>query len=290
MDFIHSKNTLPSIKIPKPIILSAKFLQFISNNLATKFGVKLFTTPVSFPMPKREKVMLESAQTKTINIPTISRDVQMLSYGYSTKKVLWVHGWAGRSTQLYMIADKLLEKGYMVISFDGPAHGKSTGKTTEMPDFLETIAEIDKQYGPFEAAIGHSFGGVCLYNALSENFSVKKLVTIGAADKISDVILNFTKNLHVKPIIAHKMKRFFDKKWQRDIDVHSSSVKAKNVDIPTLIVHDSFDGDVDVSCAIKIRQNLQNGTLLITEGLGHTKILRDAKVASKIVDFIIQPS
>ena len=290
MNFIHSKNALPSIKIPKPIILSAKVLQSISNNLATKFGVKLFTTPVSFPIPKREKVMLESAQTKTINIPAISRDIQVLSYGYSTKKVLWVHGWAGRSTQLYMIADKLLEKGYMVISFDGPAHGKSTGKTTEMPDFLETIAEIDKQYGPFEAAIGHSFGGVCLYNAFSEGFTVNKLVTVGAADKISDVILNFTKNLQVKPVIAHKMKRFFDKKWQRNIDLHSSSVKAKNVDIPTLVVHDSFDGDVDVSCAIEIRQNLQNGTLLITEGLGHTKILRDARVASKIVDFIIQPS
>ncbi|MDE1206593.1 alpha/beta hydrolase [Tenacibaculum larymnensis] len=288
MNFTHSKTAIPSIKIPKPVIFSAKALQFISVSKAAKFGARLFTTPVNFPIPKREKVMLESAQKKTINVPSISRDVQVLSYGYSTKKVLWVHGWAGRSTQLYMIADKLLEKGYMVISFDGPAHGKSTGKTTEMPEFLETITEINKQFGPFEAAIGHSFGGVCLYNAFSEGFTVNKLVTVGAADKISDVILNFTKNLQVKPIIAHKMKSLFDKKWQRDIDTHSSSVKARSVKIPTLVVHDSFDGDVDVSCAIAIRQNLQNGKLLITEGLGHTRILRNPKVASKIVDFIIK--
>ncbi|TDQ25741.1 alpha/beta hydrolase [Tenacibaculum caenipelagi] len=280
----------PSLNIPLPIILFSKTLQNFSTHLTAKFAAKLFTTPVSFPIPKREKVMLESAQKKTINVPSINKDIQMLSYGYSTKKVLFVHGWAGRSTQLYMIADKLLEKGYMVISFDGPSHGNSTGKTTEMPEFLEAISEINKQFGPFDAAIGHSFGAMCLFNAISEGFSINKFVSVGSADKISDVILNFTKNLKVKPIIAKKMKRLFDKKWQRDIDIHSSSNVAKKITIPTLVVHDTTDGDVSVSCAIKIRQNLQNGKLLITEGLGHTKILRNSKVASRIVDFITQQS
>ncbi|WP_296637367.1 hypothetical protein [Polaribacter sp.] len=32
------------------------------------------------------------------------------------------------STQLFMIANYLLEQGYMVISFDGPAHGASSEK------------------------------------------------------------------------------------------------------------------------------------------------------------------
>ena len=100
-----------------------------------------------------------------------------MSYGYSKKKVLLVHGWAGRSTQLFMIADRLLEKGYMVISFDGPSHGKSEGKTTAMPEFLDTIKVIDKQFGPFEAAIGHSFGGMSLYNSVADGFSIKSLVT-----------------------------------------------------------------------------------------------------------------
>ena len=288
MNFKPSNILPPSIIIPKPIIFSAKVLQFFSTNLTAKFAAKLFTTPVSFPIPKREKIMFESAQKKTINVPSIAKDIQILSYGYSPKKVLFVHGWAGRSTQLYMIADKLLEKGYMVISFDGPAHGNSSGKTTAMPEFLNTITEIDKQFGPFEAAIGHSFGAMCLLNAITESFSVKKLVTVGAADTISDIILNFTKNLRVKPYVARKMKTFFDKKWHRDIDLHSSSKVAQKIKTPTLVVHDINDGDVAVSCAIKIRQNLQNGKLLITEGLGHTKILRNSKVASKIVNFITQ--
>ena len=288
MNFKNSILFPPSLIIPKPIILVAKTIQFFSTSLTAKFGIKLFSTPIKFTIPKREKVMLQSAQKKTINIPAIAKKVEILSYGYSKKKVLLVHGWAGRSTQLFMIADKLLEKGYMVISFDGPAHGNSEGKTTMMPEFLDTITEIDNQFGPFDAAVGHSFGGMCLYNSVADNFKIKKLVTVGAADKISDVILNFTKNLKVKSVVASKMKNIFDKKWNTDIDIHSSSIVVKNINIPVLIVHDSNDGDVPVSCAMNIRQNTKEGKLLITKGLGHTKILRNKKVTSDIVDFIIQ--
>lgn len=286
MNFISIRKNPKSIKIPKSITLLANFLQAISSSLVTKFGSKLFITPVNFSIPKREKALYKSAQKKKMFIKTINKEIEILSYGYSKKKVLYVHGWAGRSTQLFMSADKLLEKGYMFISFDGPAHGKSSGKTTSMPEFLEVIKQINEEFGPFEAVIGHSFGGLCLYNAVSDGLPAKKLVTIGAADKISDVLLNFTKSLKIKPIIAKKIKYLYDKQWGKNIDEHSSSIVAKNIQIPTLIIHDSFDGDVDVSCALNIRQSIKKGELLITKGLGHTKILRDKNVTSKIIDFI----
>ncbi|MDD7914242.1 hypothetical protein [Polaribacter ponticola] len=53
-------------------------------------------------------------------------------------------------------------------------------------------------------------------------------------------------------------------------------------------MHDVNDGDVLVSCAINIRQNLEKGSLLITNGLGHTKILRDKSIVNKIINFIKQ--
>ncbi|MCG8186677.1 alpha/beta fold hydrolase [Tenacibaculum finnmarkense] len=286
MNLINTNLLPPSLTIPKPIIFLAKFTQFFSTHLTAKFAALLFSTPVKFPIPKREKVMLDSAQKKTIFVESIGKNIEVLSYGYSQKKVLLVHGWAGRSTQLFMMADKLLEKGYMVISFDGPAHGNSSGKTTAMPEFIDTITLLDKQFGPFEAAIGHSFGGMCLYNSVADGFKINKLVTVGAPDRISEVLLNFSKNLNVKPRIAIKMKQFFDKKWQVDIEQHSASVVAKKITIPTLVVHDTADGDVSVNCAVNIRKNLQKGTLLMTQGLGHTKILRNKKVTTEIVKFI----
>ena len=58
--------------------------------------------------------------------------------------------------------------------------------------------------------------------------------------------------------------------------------------IPVLVIHDKTDGDVPVSCAYKIRQNLEKGSLLITSELGHTKILRNQEVIKKSINFIKQ--
>ena len=142
------KNNKPlktSLIIPNYIGYFGKFLEFFSVKLASFFAIKLFTTPVSFPLPKREHYMLKSAQIKRLMVDEINKEIEIISYGYSKKKVMLVHGWSGRGTQLYAFADKLLENGYMVISFDGPAHGNSSGTTTMMPDFLETIKKDEVQ-------------------------------------------------------------------------------------------------------------------------------------------------
>ncbi|MDY0779410.1 alpha/beta fold hydrolase [Tenacibaculum sp. IB213877] len=286
MDYFTTLKILPaSIAIPSSIRLIAKSLQLFSSKLTVIFTDKLFTTPVNFSVPKREQVMWESAQKKRVKVESLGQEIDVLSYGYSTKKVLLVHGWCGRSTQLYTLADKLLENGCMVISFDGPAHGKSEGKRTSMIEFIETIKQLNKDFGPFVSAVGHSFGGMTLYNCANE-LDLKNFVTVGSGDKVSTIINDFIKNLQLKPIIASKLHRHFNKKWNINVDDYSSSEKAKDIKTPVLVVHDTLDGDVGVSCAVNIRQKLQNGTLLITHGLGHTKILRDKATMNKVVEFI----
>jgi len=284
----NKKSLTPSLIIPKTVSYFAKTLELISSKLASFFGIRLFITPVNFPIPKREQYMLKSAQKKRLQIPEIKKEIEILSYGYSKKKVLLVHGWSGRSTQLFAFADKLLENGFMVISFDGPAHGKSTGRTTMMPEFLKTIEKINTTFGPFEAAIGHSFGAISLYNAASNFLTIKALIAIGSGDKISDIISNFAKNLYLKEKSARKIQSGLENKWMIHIDDFASSTVAKKIKIPVLVVHDKNDGDVPVSCAYRIRQNLEKGSLLITNGLGHTKILRNKEVVNKSVEFIIQ--
>lgn len=285
---INKKTLIPSLIIPKTVSYFAKTLELISIRLASFFGIRLFITPVNFPIPKREQYMLKSAQKKRLHIPEIKKEIEILSYGYSKKKVLLVHGWSGRSTQLFAFADKLLENGYMVISFDGPAHGKSTGRTTMMPEFLKTIEKINTTFGPFEAAIGHSFGATSLYNAAATFLDIKTFIAIGSGDRISDIISNFAKNLYLKEKSAKKIQLGLEKKWMIHIDDFSSSSVAKKIKIPVLVVHDIIDGDVPVSCAYRIRQNLEKGSLFITNGLGHTKILRNNEVINKSIKFIIQ--
>ncbi len=283
-DKIKNTNNVP--KIPNFIIYTGKFLQLFSITLATKFAVKLFRTPIRFKTPEREKMMAKSAQKELVKIPELNKEVMVYTYGYSKRKVLLVHGWSGRGTQLYKIADKLLENGFMTISFDAPAHGKSSGKTTMMTEFIATAKYLEAKYGPFEIAIGHSLGGMTVLNSVQRFLKVKKVIIIGSGDIITDIMIGFITKLELSLKLVDKMKYFFQKKFSEDIDNYSGSVAALHVKIPTLVIHDTEDKEVPVNCAYNIRKNLEYGEILITNGLGHTRILKDNFVVERIIDFI----
>ncbi len=208
------------------------------------------------------------------------------TYGYSKRKVLLVHGLSGRGTQLFKIADKLLENGFMTISFDAPAHGKSEGKETLMNEFITVSMFLEKKYGTFEYAVGHSLGGMAILNSVKKGLRIKKAIIIGSGDIITDIIGVFVKKIELNQKMVVKMMHTFFKKFGEDIDNYSASIAAKSVKIPTLIIHDTKDSEVPVSCAHNIRQNTEQGELLITNGLGHTRILKDNFVVNSIIEFI----
>lgn len=272
--------------IPRPIIIFGKTLQFFSTDLATKFVAKLFSTPVTHKAPERELIMRNSAKKERLKLPVADEEIQVYVYGYSKKKVLMVHGWAGRGTQLYQVADRVLENRMMVISFDAPAHGLSTGKRTNMLEFIESIHEIDKKYGPFDAAIGHSFGAMSLINAIADRLKVEKLVTIGADNSVTQVFRQHVQKMELKPVIFEKLVCLVEKKLNKKLESVTSEHQAIKINIPTLVIHDSEDKYVNVSSAISIRQNLKNGELLMTNGLGHHRIFKDNFVITRIIDFI----
>ena len=274
------------IEIPKAILLTAKFLQAVSPSLTTKFAAKLFTTPIKHKLPKRELHMERESVQKSIVIPEIQKEIVVYEYGKSDKKILLVHGWSGRGTQLVKIADEMLKLGYMTISFDAPAHGKSKGNYSIMTEFIASILEIEKQYGPFEFAIGHSLGGMSVLNAIKQNLQVKKAVTIGAGDIIQDIIDDFINKLQLRPEFGIKLRNHFEAKFGGKMDDYSAYKAATEIKIPVLIMHDKDDDDVSVKAAYHIHEHLHGSELVITEGLGHRKILGDEAVIDKIKEFI----
>lgn len=228
---------------------------------------------------------LKSRQTNLI-LPHYQREIVIYEYGNSPKKILLAHGWSGRGTQLAVMAEELLNSGYSVVSFDAPAHGKAPGKTSMMPHFIEAIEVIEKQFGPFEAVIGHSLGGMASLKAVSDGLSVKRLVIIGTANSITHITKEFARNMKMNDKVAKKMKTYFDDKFGLDMNTFSGAVSAEGVKIPTLVVHDEDDVDVDISSAYEIHEKLEDSRLLITRDLGHRRILGNQKVINKIIDFL----
>ena len=275
-----------TLKIPKVILLTAKLLEVISPKLVTVFAAKLFTTPIKHKIPKREHHMDRESKQHVLHIPSIKKDINIYHYGSGAKKVLLVHGWSGRGTQLVKIADELLNLGYSTISFDAPAHGKSKGNSSIMLEFIESILEIDKEFGPFEFAVGHSLGGMSIINAIKQNLEVKKAIIIGSGDIIQDIINDFTNKLNLQNDISVKLKDHFENKFNLKMDDFSASIAGKEVKIPVLLVHDKNDTDVDIKASYSIHKNIENSELYITEKLGHRKILGNNEVIKKIVEFI----
>ncbi|MBP6038607.1 MAG: alpha/beta hydrolase [Flavobacterium sp.] len=282
----HKNQLIITQQIPKIIIGIAQFLQAFSPKLATLYAAKLFTTPMRHKMPKRELGMNQNSQQFPLFVPKINKEIVVYQYGSSDKKVLLVHGWSGRGTQLVKIADTLLEQGFMVYSFDAPAHGKSKGNFSIMPEFIASILEMEQKYGPFEYAIGHSLGGMSVLNAIKQNLAVKKAVTIGSGDVIQDIIDDFVKNLKLKPEYGLRLKDHFETKFGGKMDDYSAYKAAQMVQIPVLVIHDQNDGDVSVNSAFHIEKHLTHSELLITEGLGHRKIVGDPAVIETILKFI----
>lgn len=278
----------PSLQIPKSIVTSAKLLEKIAPNLLVKFACKLFVTPINYPTPEREKDMVKNAVEELCYVPSIKKNINVYRYKNldSDKKVLLVHGWSGRGTQLFNIAKEMAKLGYQVISFDGPAHGKSDGKKSTMKEFIETIHIINQTYGPFEYVIGHSLGAMSVANALSQGLQTKKAVLISGGDVVTDVISDFIDHLKIDKSYVTKLQRKFEKDYDLKMNDYSVSTVAKNITTPCLIIHDTVDTDVKVDAAHNIHKNIKNSELFITEGLGHRKILGDKAVIQNILNFL----
>ena len=282
-----NKKSPTETQVPKIIILIGRFLYRISPVLAEKFARRLFITPIKHKIPKREFQMEAASQQSKLFVPSINKEIVVYTYGNSNKKILLVHGWSGRGTQLVKIADAFLENGYATISFDAPAHGKSGTKTTLMLEFIESILEVEKQYGPFEFAVGHSLGGMSILNAVKKGLQIKKAVVIASGNSVINIVNTFTEKIGLPNKVAVLMKNNFEKKYHLEMESFSSYVVAKEVKIPVLVIHDNDDEDISVSEAYHLAENLSNKEILITNNLGHRKILGDLKVIEKIVEFFL---
>lgn len=279
------RNTL---KVPRAFLVTAKILEATSPKLAARFAMKLFTTPVKFKLPKREEEMDKRSRQEVVIIPSFKKSVNVYFLGDGPMKVLLVHGWSGRGTQLVTLADRLVKQGYSTVSFDAPAHGKSTGKTSDMTEFITCILQLEQLYGPFEFAVGHSLGAMALLNSIKKGLQIKKAVIIGSGDVVKDIMDDFTQKLGMKIAIRDLLIRMFEKKFGETINTYSAYIAAQAVTIPVLVVHDEDDNDVPVTAAHNIYKHLPDAQLIITQGLGHRKILGDKTVIKQIIEFLVQ--
>ena len=271
-----------------------KATETIAPQLANKWAIRLFFTPKNHHRPSQEERLLTGARIEKVKFDGFYARATKKSY-YVTYRwgvgptILLVHGWAGRGSQLVSLVPPLVEAGYSVITFDAPAHGNSPGKQTNFLEVAKIIKELEAASGGFDTIIGHSFGGVVAGYALNNGVRAQRLVTIGAPSTMEFVLTEFAKQIQASDKTVQTLVRYIEAVTQLDIEAFSLTYLAGNLDIPGLIIHDKNDRAVHYSQAIELSKCWPDGELILTEGLGHRRILNDADIIARIVDFTRLP-
>lgn len=254
--------------------------------LAYYFFMKLFFTPLKYKTPDKEKKAASFSDRFTVTVA--NKKIQCYRWGNSERTVLLIHGWAGRATQFRRFIKPLNIAGYQVIGFDGPAHGQSEGKRTNIMEFGEALKAIYSKIGKPEAIIAHSFGGPVALVAAMNGLAVKTLVTI-ASPTIGDEIIN----TYLKVIGGtEKTKIFFKKEILRltgkPFDEFTSMHAIKRLTHPVnlLLVYDEDDKEIALEHPRALMEVYPEAELLQTKGLGHNRILKDDEVIRHVVTFI----
>lgn len=258
---------------------------FIAPEFTGRVAYKRWITPPHYKTPKSELNALQSANTQVHEINNLS--ITTYQWGQSGPMILLVHGWSGRGTQLGAIAKTLAENGFRVLSFDAPAHGKSSGKQTNMYEIADTITGLDKIYGAFHSVVTHSFGGPCLAMAMKNGLTATCVVNISPPAKTTELVKKFVATLTIpEPVEAELMRCIehdFGKKVWQDFSMQNNIAELK---IPALVIHDVDDVDIPWHEGQKIAQAWSKVRFIKTRKSGHRRILRDPATIETTVDFI----
>ena len=260
------------------------FLCTISKPLATKFALKLFFTPLKFSTPKRELNSRECAIQHKLS--TTKSKFTLFEWPGPGPKVILVHGWSGRATQFFKIVESLKKNGYHTFAIEAPAHGESSQKKTHMLEFVDCMEVAQQGYGPFDLAIGHSLGGMAIFNAMKRNLSSSKVIVIGTPSNIRNVVQDFCDKVHASSAVGNSIIRNIESRYSLKVEDASTDTLA-NIYNPTgLIIHDKHDQDISDSNAMDLAKSWSRAELMLTEGLGHRKVLMDNEVIKKIIHFL----
>ena len=273
--------------------LQAAFV--ISEDLGTSLAERLFTSPRRYPRPQRERAVLASGHPFTIPVTLRSprwngAQTQVAAWRWGIgPTVLLVHGWEGRGSQLGALVEPLVAAGLSVVTFDAPAHGHSPGNRLYLTDHADAIVDVAATVGPLHAIVAHSFG--CAATLLAHargGVDATRNVMISPNVLIGDSLERFARLVGLddaeRSLLEHQIVTATGMTVESLALEHTATAR----DTALLVIHDRYDREVPVHHAEHLIRAWPSARLLVTEGLGHRRILRDRTVLREVVEAVRQ--
>lgn len=202
--------------------------------------------------------------------------------------VVLVHGWGGGSGDLAAFIAPLRDAGRRVVALDLPAHGRSPGRRLNLAQAAEAVEMCLRREPSVEAVIAHSFGVPATVLAAGKGAPLPRAVLISGPVSMEPYLQHFEQVLRLTPGIRSEIRaRVRRVLTEGGIETMELSVVAPRLPGRALVVHDRGDREVPFLSAQALQRAWPRAELLVTEGLGHRRLLADPAVVERAVRFVV---
>jgi pimeloyl-ACP methyl ester carboxylesterase len=265
-----------------------RILSRVSPAGAAAVAERMFLTPRRHLRPAAEWDVLLTA--RRCRFRTSSGKLVAWEWGADPDRprVLLVHGWEGRGSQLGALVEPLAALGFRVVTFDAPGHGDSPGERASLFHFAEAIERAAETFGPFHAIVTHSMGGASALWASRERPLATRTVMIAPPIDLRDFTRKLSTTLGLPEAVRLRVHRRLAVRFGVPMEDVRAERLASAMHGPLLVVHDENDREVPIACGEAVAAAWPGAELVRTHGLGHQRILRDPEVLRAVVRFVAQ--
>jgi len=264
-----------------------KLLSSLSKKKAAEKAFELFCTPQHRNTKKLPPVFEQGEPLEFDLEGNTVRGFRWNSNG--EKRALVLHGFESGIVNFDRYIKELIKKGYEVIAFDAPAHGRSTGKTINAPTYKLMVKHILARFGRADAFIAHSFGGLIISLVLEEEAhdANTKLVLIAPAVETTTAVDQLFKLLRLDEEVREEFNALILRIGGHPTSWYSISRAAPNLKASVLFLQDRDDHMTPIKDVEPImNKKYPNFHFIISSGLGHRRIYRDSNSVKTVMEFL----
>lgn len=264
-------------------------LQAISTRLAARVAFRLFLTPLRRRLDPYDAVIVAQATLHRLDCNQ-SDQTQVYEWGNGPRTAIIVHGWSSHASRCAPLAQALVARGWRVLAFDAPAHGRSPGRLSSLPQFIGALDAIIERLGPAHALIGHSLGALAVTVRLGAERpapdTLRKIVLISMPSGAPYLLDSFEAMLQLNAATRRRTRQLFIRRFAHEPEHFASLPNAARIAVPALVMHDRRDDIVPLAHSEPLIAGMRQARLHCTEGMGHSGLLRNAAGIEVIADFL----
>lgn len=245
-------------------------------------AARLFSTPAVRQRPSPDA----SAAATTVEID--GGAIAMYTWGDPAVQpyVLFAHGWSSHGLRIASWVPALRGAGFAVVAFDQLGHGRSPGRRATLPGFTSLLLEVARRRGPAAAVIGHSLGGTAAALALARGLPAARAILIAPAADPVDAAHRFARVVGMAEHLCQRMFALFESRLGIGFEAQQAHRNVPSIGHPALVVHDLEDAEVPWAEGERYARYWPDSRLITTRGLGHRRIVDDARVIDAGLAFL----